>query len=135
MARFTPCQNYVNNGGNPNFIPRIGFVVDDDDSNLPSSVESVTDRDGYREKYFNRPASIKIYPKYAVSAYAPDLTPPLGVAYAAGRRGWLDLHSDGINVKHYGLKGVIYGFNPHGQDTFHYTVQYIYYISFRKRKH
>lgn len=135
VVTFSPLQDAVGIRADyqEGTIPYLGYVIDEDDDTVHSSVSYMRTKVGYRQVRFNKPVSVKVYPKYAVGIYAPQVTPTPGTtAWAKPGRGWVDLQSGGINVKHYGLKWCIFMFNSTGQHQFKYNVDIKYYVSFRK---
>lgn len=129
VLKFIPRSNYVQNLATTataanNYLPTLHWVVDLNDSNVPSNVDSLLEYNGYHCRNFTRTVTIKIRPKFSLAAYSGAFT-----SYKP-TKGWIDTGSP--NVQHYGLKFAIDSVLPNQYIDF--VIRPIYYVSFRRTK-
>lgn len=128
VVKFTPTWD-TNDIGNqtiatPVRMPVIGWAIDYNDAATPSSIDTISEFANYKETMFNKPIKIKIWPAVAPTLYANNLL----VGYGVKRRQWI--RSANSDVKHYGLKFMVYNITPNLKYAWNYKIKY--YLSFRQ---
>lgn len=105
---------------------QLHWCYDYNDGN-PIPIAQIAEYQNYKTTPFNRPVTIKVYPRTSVSIYAGTFAN----SYMVGpRKSWIDINSPGAS--HYGLKfGVD---NWAGSQTKSFKIRPFYYLSFKTTK-
>lgn len=128
VITIVPAGDMVSTQDFRNYIPYVGYTQDDDDAIVPSSLDVLRDRSGYREKRLDKPVSFKITrPKYSIAAWNGVVSANV---YAKPETGYLDCAYPGI--LHYGGKFALFNFNAAAQQTYRFIIKQKLYMSFRK---
>lgn len=108
------------------YMPMIGWCFDKNDATVPANLNLMQVFDTYRERQFNRPVRIKVWP-YQLTGLFNAAFGGLPAYAGVTKAGWTRCASP--DVRHYGMKWVIYGLYPNQPYTFQYRVTA--YLSFR----
>lgn len=106
--------------------PRLCWAIDYSDAQFPATVDDIKEYENCRDTLFNKQVQIKIFPKVQIAAYRSLTT----TAYIPKGKQWINCAYP--DCLHYGLKFAIYGFAAN--QSFPYTVQAKYYLSFKNVK-
>lgn len=104
-------------------LPSIGWAIDYNDANVPTSLEEIQQFSNYKEALFNKEIKIKIWPACAPGIYISGIA----AGYAVKRKAWLRCGND--DIPHYGLKYCV--FNIANNVNYKWNLTTKYYMSFR----
>lgn len=109
-----------------NSLPMIGVVKDYDDATALTSVGDYEQYETYKLKRIDKPFSVVLRPRIAMSAYQGAFT-----GYINTSAKWIDANSP--DVQHYGLKWFIWKPNPQstGAKLGQLHIMVKYYLSFK----
>lgn len=115
-------NNYTTS--NPTNMPIIGWVTDYEDAATPPDATALRSFSNYKETRFNRPISVKIYPRISVDIFnsgsAGYLVPPA--------KQWIN--SKYATAPHYGFKYCVYNFAA--AQRIYWRISYTMYASFKQ---